>query len=496
MQVSSENDKLISKAALDVMTLARNTLIVNLRFFDIAISRLELTEDRNGTLSTDGNRIAYGPKYVLKNFRDEHERPARDYLHVILHCIFSHMFVGTLVETELWSLACDVAVESTINDLGLRITGSERKNAQKSEIERLRKAVPLMTAEKIYHYYREAALPDKEIRRLRKLFEADDHSEWFVPGRQPNGKSGKDDSDKGRQQKPADNIDPYGDEWTRGEGDAVGVVHPKRAELIPDESDEDDPAGNAAGMSGDDPGLEEEWKKIAEKIQEDMETFSREHGDSAGGLMQNLREVNREKYDYTDFLRKFAVLGEMMALNDDEFDYVYYTYGLKLYGNMPLVEPLEYKEVKRIKEFIIAIDTSGSTAGELVQKFLQKTFNVLKSTENYFSKVNIHIIQCDAVIQEHVKITSEEEFDEYISSMEIHGLGGTDFRPVFDFADELIKRGEFTNLRGLIYFTDGFGYFPERKPDYETAFVFLDSAYNNPHVPPWAIKLVLGDEEL
>ena len=48
----------------------------------------------------------------------------------------------------------------------------------------------------------------------------------------------------------------------------------------------------------------------------------------------------------------------------------------------------------------------------------------IKSTESYFSRVNIHIIQCDADIQEHVKITSEEEFDRYMGSMEIRGLGG------------------------------------------------------------------------
>ena len=91
--------------------------------------------------------------------------------------------------------------------------------------------------------------------------------------------------------------------------------------------------------------------------------------------------------------------GEVMRLDPDEFDYVYYTYGLKLYQNMPLIEPLEYREVKRIREFVIAIDTSGSTSGELVQKFVQKTYNVLKSTESFFSKINLHILQCDADIR-------------------------------------------------------------------------------------------------
>ena len=213
-------------------------------------------------------------------------------------------------------------------------------------------------------------------------------------------------------------------------------------------------------------------------------------------MTQNLQAVNREKYDYTAFLKKFAVLGEAMKINDDEFDYIFYTYGLQLYEKMPLIEPLEYKEIKAIKEFVIAIDTSGSTSGELVQKFVQKTYNILKSTESFFSKINLHIIQCDASIQEDKKITCQEEFDEYLKTMKILGLGGTDFCPVFEYVEQLRKNKEFTNLKGLIYFTDGYGEFPARKPDYDTAFVFVDDEYNNPDVPPWAIKLVLQSDEI
>ncbi len=87
----------------------------------------------------------------------------------------------------------------------------------------------------------------------------------------------------------------------------------------------------------------------------DLETFSKHQGDAAGNMMQNLRAVNREKDDYTAFLKKFAVMGEVMRINDDEFDYVFYTYGMKLFPEkrMPLIEPLEYKDVKRIREFVI-----------------------------------------------------------------------------------------------------------------------------------------------
>ena len=80
--------------------------------------------------------------------------------------------------------------------------------------------------------------------------------------------------------------------------------------------------------------------------------------------------------------------------------------------------------------------------------------------------------------------------------MKIRGLGGTDFRPVFSYVEWLIEKKEFNNLKGLIYFTDGYGTFPERKPPYETAFVFVEDNYNNPDVPPWAIKLVLQKDEI
>lgn len=83
----------------------------------------------------------------------------------------------------------------------------------------------------------------------------------------------------------------------------------------------------------------------------------------------------------------------------------------------------------------------------------------MKSSESFFEQVNIHIIQCDSVIQEDHKITNEEEFDDYIGKMVLKGFGGTDFRPVFDYVDSL---KDFNNLKGLIYFTDGWGLFPAK----------------------------------
>jgi predicted metal-dependent peptidase len=164
---------------------------------------------------------------------------------------------------------------------------------------------------------------------------------------------------------------------------------------------------------------------------------------------------------------------------------------------MPLIEPLEYKEAEKIREFVVAIDTSGSCSNGLVQKFLEYTYSILFSSEAFTSEVNIHIIQCDADIKKDDKITDAEEMETLLSEFSAFGNGGTDFRPVFNYVDELIERKEFHNLRGLIYFTDGYGVFPETPPKkYETAFVFVEDEPVNIAVPPWAIKLVLSKNDI
>ena len=39
-----------------------------------------------------------------------------------------------------------------------------------------------------------------------------------------------------------------------------------------------------------------------------------------------------------------------------------------MYGNMPLIEPQETKELRKIEDFVIAIDTSMSCKEELIKK--------------------------------------------------------------------------------------------------------------------------------
>lgn len=238
---------------------------------------------------------------------------------------------------------------------------------------------------------------------------------------------------------------------------------------------------------------EEDWKKISERVKTEIKNFSK----GSGGdelILGNLEEATRTRYDYDAILRKFTIEGEEIKVNPDEFDYIYYTYGLRTYGNLPLIEPLEYAEDKKIRDFVIAIDTSGSVRGELVKKFLEKTYEILSTSASFYKNVNIHIVQCDTKIQEDIVITNLDDLTAFTDNMTVKGFGGTDFRPVFTYVDELIAAKKLEHLKGLIYLTDGYGIYPTKKPDYDVIFAFMNRDLNRLNVPAWAIQVVLEED--
>ncbi len=462
--MEADNSKKINDLAKDILKLSRNSLVIKLRFMDKAISMLsiEAVSGLQGVM-VDGRSIYYDPVYVLKKFScDGQECVTRQYLHMILHCVYQHFWISTHVYRKYWDLACDIAVEYTINDMDIAGINTSDAIDQEKEINILRNKVKYMTADLLYKYFVTSHPSEEYVKRLQNLFSLDIHDIWYL--RDKKDESGNEDKSQKNQQ---DNVNKRNI-----------VMYYNYSELK-----------NMERQA-------ERWKDVAKQMKIDMETFSKKRGTGSAGLTQNLMAVTREKYDYRSFLKKFAVLGESMKINDDEFDYVFYTYGLNLYKKMPLIEPLEYKDVKQVREIAIAIDTSGSTSGKLVQAFVQKTYNILKEQESFSTRFNLHIIQCDDRVQQDTKITNQNELDAYIAHMKIIGLGGTDFRPVFSYVDELIEDKEFINLKGLIYFTDGCGLYPEKQPTYKTAVVYIDDEYNNPEVPVWAIKLVLQTEDI
>lgn len=238
----------------------------------------------------------------------------------------------------------------------------------------------------------------------------------------------------------------------------------------------------------------ENWEKIGRRVHQNLESRGYESSDAISSIKTQIRR-GKSRRSYQDFLRKFTVLREEMHIDPDSYDLNYYTYGLKLYGNMPLIEPLESREVRKILDFVIVIDTSYSTSGGLVRRFLEETFRILTEKDSFFRKSQIRLIQCDNRVQSDISVNSREDIDQLFREFELIGGGGTDYRPAFRYIDQLVAQGVFHHLRGVLYFTDGKGIYPSRRPDYDTAFLFVGENEGNP-VPPWAMSLTLMEDWL
>ena len=421
-----------------ILESSRNALYINMRYLDVALSSLawEITTDIP-RIGTDGLKIAYEPHYLADLYRENPMLVNRVYLHMVFHCIFRHLFRPCPEDRELWNLSCDMAVEALIDGMHHRSIRMGVHPFRRAVYDELRKTLKVLTAEGIYRELKKADYRSEQRARMVQEFCIDDHTYWPAP---------------------------------------------------PEEEGPKPPSPLMAK-------LKKHWKDVSDRMQTEL-SIGREAGTEDGDLSDELAVENRERYDYRTFLKKFAVLKEEMQIDPDSFDYVFYSYGLRMYGNMPLIEPQEWKETHKIEEFVIVIDTSMSCSGDLVRKFLEETYHILAETESFFRKVHIRILQCDDAVRADQLITTGEELKQYMDHLQLYGDGGTDFRPAFTYVQQLIDQGEFKNLKGLLYFTDGKGTFPRKRPPYDAAFILFREDYKEVSVPPWAIRLMLDEEDL
>lgn len=442
-----------------ILKLVRDTLVLKMPYFNRAILKMPewyyIPEDFSGWLDkenrptippglgTNGEMLFVNPDAMIEGYRENPNRIVHTYLHLLLHCIYRHPFHYESLDMDLWDMASDIAVENKLLELGLRETRMPDDSYCRTELEELENQIGSLTAERIYHHLRE----DSELREVwtkrASRYHYDLHEFWMTAGREGNGEAKQD----GR-------------------------------------------------MIMTNPDTEEEWKKIGGQTRLSISNQEINMGLSPNSLTSLISDVNRDEKDYTEFLRSFAKIIEEIHIDPDAFDYIYYYYGMEMYGNMPLIEPLEYREAPKIEDFVIAIDTSGSCQGNAVRAFLNKTYSILKNTEVFARRMNLHIIQCDCEIQKDITIHDQEEFDRYMEEIEIQGSGGTDFRPVFTYVEELMASGKLSKLRGLIYLTDGMGMYPEKEPRFQTAFILKSTSGQYPEIPNWAKEYQLQDKDM
>lgn len=400
-------------------------------------------------IATDGIAVYYNPDVPAPEYED--------FQHLLMHCLFLHMLVPEKAVLPLWDLACDMAAEYLRTEL---FPYRDRIETQLTITDALPQGCDPREPRQIYRALME--LFEDDIGPLRRKYLRDDHRYWYrAPVR------------------PGEKLPMPAEAGDSGSGQTGRIPLDLRQKKLREK-------------------LPVKWQRIAEAMNKAVSKIPR-HGLTPGSREDRLVRHAAGKYDFARYLRRFSVLREETQLDLDSFDYIPYYYGFQMFGNMPMIEPLEYTESHKVEELVIAIDTSGSCSRDTVSRFLAEIQRILMDRENFFRKMNIHIIQCDAMVQDHVKVRTLEDWEEYRSHLTIKGRGGTNFRPVFQLVETMRASGELKDLRGLLYFTDGDGVYPKEKTSYETAFVFTDRRALHFSIPDWIIRLMLDpipdDEE-
>jgi len=449
-------------------------------------------------------------------------------------------------EGTLWNLATDIHVEYVLDSMEVPLLFRPAYPFREDYFRKLEKEIKSLSAERIFAYLLTQNLSYAERERLEQEFVKDDHRFWEKLGeeKQPFGADGVEDSEGKEDEERKEssegmegsdkNNPPEGVDGTERNEFPEGMKANEKNE-VPDEPEESGEKKDAEGTeegkeradSGEEKGeqgvgdsaisedaeqmkkaspkredadseereenrkrLDKDWEDIGKRTEEEMK--DEKEGEKSEKLSWFLHLEHKRYTPFQDFLRKFSVDREELKTDPESFDYGYYYFGLSQYGNMPLIEENEYREKRKIPELVIAIDTSYSTKGEMVKRFLEEAMAILADKEAFFTKCRVHIIECDDRIRKDLLVEDAEEMERYRERFEVSGGYGTDFRPVFHYIEDLRKKGELKELKALLYFTDGRGRYPKYAPGYTAAFIFPKGEdIDDENAPFWAMKLYI-----
>lgn len=401
---------------------------------------------KNPYLSTDGLNVYYSGKRIYETSSHLLEEQL---MHIVLHGVLGHFQQQEKYRYRAYrDPLMDAQVAYVLEGMGF--VGKK--------LERLQEMETLLDGDySMKQYYRALGEPKLQanLERIASTLSWDDHSEWnykrptmeelraSMGGEQQNNASGNHQAE-------------------------VKKFWSKAREYVVEDLTEDS------------------WKQIREQLV-DAPGKSGQYGNNAGKREAEYRLQEGRGRSYEELLRELFSVREVVQEQPDTIDPMYYHYGLEMYGDVPLVEPLEYGEARSFDLIVIAVDVSGSCTNEQVMgKFWKETYSFLSQIREAYGAGDLLILQCDTKIQEERWIGPEDEL-ERPDKVRVFGFGGTSFVPVFERIEVLEKENR--KVDALFYLTDGAGEYPEKKPEYPVYFVMEERDYDwvkkMQRVPDW-----------
>jgi predicted metal-dependent peptidase len=204
---------------------------------------------------------------------------------------------------------------------------------------------------------------------------------------------------------------------------------------------------------GDAPQTEQDRSVLAEKIRriviQAAQVVERTQGHLPAHIQGIVEKLRKPELPWQELLRQFvtSAYGGSRRWLPPERRHVFRKLYLPSYRSQRL-------------RAVLALDTSGSTTGDLPQFFAE-----LSSLLNSFGQYELTVLQCDCQIQHTETFTDEKRFPRDYR-WESFGHGGTSFVPPFEYVREHSLRPDV-----FIYLTDGYGNAPDKPPRFPVLWV-------------------------
>lgn len=243
-------------------------------------------------------------------------------------------------------------------------------------------------------------------------------------------RSGGDEEEKGQDDNQT------GDGQVGGDGDADGHGHGDVGE------DTDNAVANKPGavLDAPDPAQQEaEWQVAVKQATQAAQMM----GQLPAGMAQAVDEASKPRIGWKALLRRFV---QQFASAD---------YSWRMPNRRYIAGGVYLPELRSdsMPVIVVAVDTSASTSSVL------PIFKAeLQSIVDECQPEATLVMMADAAVQRVDRFERDDPIE-----FNVEGLGGTDFRPVFEHVDR-----EQWNPACLIYLTDGDGCYPDEPSDYPT----------------------------
>jgi predicted metal-dependent peptidase len=217
----------------------------------------------------------------------------------------------------------------------------------------------------------------------------------------------------------------------------------------PVEEDEEEGDGESDGEGIDKKALrkpEEIMRELRDKWAETQQVIAqtaRLKGNIPGGLVE-MFEQDQAKLDWVSILANFCLSLSSCDIDEENFD-------RRFIGDGAYLESIDRPAVENI---IFAKDTSGS----MWSKWLSTSCSEIQGAMEVANIKRLWVLDIDASMQGLIQEYGPNDRIDFSAK----GRGGTDFRPPFEWAKNECPLPP----KALIYFTDGYGPFPEEAPDY------------------------------